>query len=388
LVALHTDYIKNKQFKDIQLSGPFRKWEHTHIFESISEGRSRLVDQIDFEPLFPKISVFFAENIIQNKLKKTFAYRHKITHNDLDMISKYNYNSYSIGVAGSNGLIGRELVPLLRLFGNRVYRIVRKHTEKDDEIYFDISSGTFENIKEPLDVVINLAGEPISEGFWTDKKIKAIYDSRVIFTKQLIKAITKLKKPINHFINASAIGFYGDSSDPLDENGAKGVGFIPDLCYDWESAAYNDHFPTAILRIGVVLTPKGGALKQLLKFTNLNLGATLGDGSHYISWIAIDDLLYSIVHILYNRLDGVLNLVAPKPVTQKYMIDMLAKKLKRLRFLNLGEKSVELIYGQLGREVLLANCCVVPTMLTRTGYSFYFSELENALDHLLGVSNE
>lgn len=388
-VAEHTGYIKNKQFVDIQLSGPFRKWEHTHLFESISYDRSRMTDSILFEPIFAAFSSIFAEKVIYSKLEKTFRYRHTITANDLNFIKKIERDRpLNIAIAGSNGLIGRELVQFLRLLGNNVYKIVRKPTDMGGEIYFDIDNSELKGVSVSLDIVINLAGEPISEGLWTDKKLKAIHDSRIVFTKRLISALSKLENPIKHFINASAIGFYGDSRDKLNEKSPRGVGFIPELCEKWEEAAKNDLFPTSILRIGVVLTPKGGALKQLIKFANLNLGATLGKGDQYVSWIAMDDLIYSIAYILYNRLEGVFNLVSNSPVTQKDMIDTISKKLNRLRFLSLGEKGVKLIYGKMGEEVLLSSSFVVPEALEKSGFSFCFPYLDSALNHLLGVKDE
>ncbi|ADR19649.1 TIGR01777 family oxidoreductase [Calditerrivibrio nitroreducens] len=388
-IAKHCDYVKNNQFKDIQLTGPFRRWEHTHLFGSNEYGKSYLTDRIEFEPLFSSISRIFAENMIREKLIKTFRYRHTVTKNDIDFIKKQSTNKqFVIGIAGSSGVIGRELTSFLRLLGHTVYKIVRKIPKQRDEIFFNLEKEELTNLSEPLDIVINLAGEPISEGLWTDKKLKAIYDSRVVFTSKLIQAIKKLEKPIIHYINASAIGYYGDRKERLSEDGSKGDGFISDLCQKWELAAKNDLFPTTILRIGVVLTPKGGALKQLLKFVNLNLGATLGDGEQYISWITMDDLIYGITHILNNRLEGVFNMVSPSPVTQKEMMDTISNKLRKVRILSLNRKTVELIYGRLGKEVLLANNYVIPDRLNLSNYNFYFPYLESALDHLLGVKDE
>ncbi|MGC8768579.1 TIGR01777 family oxidoreductase [Calditerrivibrio sp.] len=384
-ISKHCDYVKNKQFKDIQITGPFRRWEHTHLFGSNKDGKSYLTDSIEFEPLFSSISSIFTEKLIREKLRKTFSYRHTITKNDIDFIKKQHTDKqFVIGIAGSSGVIGRELTSFLRLLGHTVYKIVRKTAKQRDEIFFNLEKEELTNIPEHLDIVINLAGEPISEGLWTDKKLQAIYDSRVVFTSKLIQAIKKLEKPLSHYINASAIGYYGDRRERLSEDGSKGDGFIADLCQKWEQVAKNDLFPTTILRIGVVLTPRGGALKQFLKFVNLNLGATLGDGNQYISWITMDDLIYGITHIIHNRLEGVFNMVSPSPVTQKEMVDTISNKLKKVRILNLNRKTVELIYGRLGKEVLLANNYVIPDRLNLSNYKFYFPYLTSALDHLLG----
>ncbi|MCX8084426.1 MAG: TIGR01777 family oxidoreductase [Calditerrivibrio sp.] len=385
--AKHTDYIRYKQFKDIQLKGPFRRWEHTHIFNKLDENSSLLKDVIYYEPMFNMFLI--PEKLVASKLKRTFRYRYTITKNDLSFISKYNNSSpMNIAIAGSNGTIGRELVPILRSHGHRVYRIVRTPSTEKDTILFDIEKGVLKGNFDTIDTVINLAGAPIAEGRWTVEKLRDIENSRIFFTKQLIKALSQTNTTNLHFINASAIGYYGENNHPLDEQGPKGKGYIAELCHQWEESAKNDLFKTTILRIGVVLTPKGGALKKLLSLTKYNLSAVLGSGNQFISWISIDDVIYAICHIIYNKLTGVFNITAPNPVTQKELVDILSKRLKKVRFLTLNEHIVKTLYGTLGTEILLSSCRAIPEHLTKTSFTFYFPQLNSTIDHLLGVVDE
>lgn len=385
--AIHVDYIKNKQFKDIQLSGPFRKWEHKHIFNEIDEQHSELIDDIYFEPMFRPLSNIFAEKLILQKLSSTFSYRHTITKNDLDFLNRIkSKKKFNIAIAGSGGMIGRSLIPLLESHGHTVYPIKRK--KDDNSIYFDEKNselmGNFENI----DVVINLAGEPIGEGRWTEEKKRLFEKSRIDFTKSLVSACSKLQHIPEHFINASAVGFYGNSIQQLTEKSPKGSLYISDLCDRWEKATENNFMKTTILRIGVVLSPASGALKKLITLCNLNLGAKLGTGEQLISWITIDDLTYSVLYIIYNSMDGVFNMTTPNPVSQRELVDKISANLKRTRFISLNEDIVRTVYGKMGDEILLSSSNIYPERLIKSGFNFYFDDIDKALNHLMGISNE
>jgi len=139
---------------------------------------------------------------------------------------------------------------------------------------------------------------------------------------------------------------------------------------DWEDAVKNDLIKTSILRFGVVLSPKAGALRKLINLCRANLGASLGKGDQYLSWITIDDAIYAILHIIYNEIDGIFNLVAPNPVTQKELVDKISDKLNRVRFLSLNEHLVKLFYGEMAKDVLLASSYVTPKHLLDTGLNF------------------
>ncbi|MEF3255542.1 MAG: TIGR01777 family oxidoreductase [Deferribacterales bacterium] len=386
--AKHLDFIPYKQFKDIQLTGPFRKWEHTHKFIEIEQNRSKLIDEIEYEPMFKPISNIFTAEMITKRLHSTFNYRHTITKNDLKLLEKYPpKEKYKIAISGSSGLIGKALIPLLQTHGHEIVRIVRQKTEKDDEITFDIKEEKFIGNTNNIDIVINLAGKPIGDSRWTLERKKEFESSRIAFTRALVNALCKLDNKPKRLINASAIGFYGNSKEILTETSPKGDLYISHLCNQWEEASKNDNFETTILRIGVVLSPTGGALKKLIELGKFNLAAILGTGDQYISWITIDDLIYSIVHIIYNDLTGTFNLTAPEPIKQKDLIKIISNKLNRLNFLSLNDKIIKLIYGEMADEILLANNYVLPEKLINTGFQFFFDKIDSALNHLMGCEN-
>jgi uncharacterized protein (TIGR01777 family) len=283
-------------------------------------------------------------------------------------------------------LIGQALTGILKTHGHKIYKIARTPTNRQNEIFFDQKNSTLFGDFEPPDIIINLAGEPIGEGTWTDNKKAAFYKSRVDFSRSLLNACLKVDKKPLHFINASAIGFYGNSANTLSEESPHGVSFLSNLCADWEKAVKNDFIKTSILRFGVVLSPGGGALRKLINLCRVNLGASLGRGSQHISWITIDDAIYAILHIIYKELEGVFNLTTPNPVTQKELVDMISVKLNRIRFLSMNEHVVKLIYGEMADDVLLANCNVIPKHLLDTNFKFYFPCIDEGLNHLLGIN--
>jgi uncharacterized protein (TIGR01777 family) len=327
-----------------------------------------------------------AGNTIYKKLATTFGYRHTVTGNDIDFLKRYPINTKCIAIAGSNGLIGQSLTGILKTHGHKIYKIVRSCTNKHDEIFFDQKNSTLCGDFEPPDIAVNLAGEPIGEGSWTDNKKAAFYKSRVYFSRSLLHACLKLDKKPSHFINASAIGFYGNSDNTHSEESPHGNSFLSNLCVDWEEAVKNDFIKTSILRFGVVLSPRGGALRKLINLCRVNLGASLGRGSQHVSWITIDDAIYAILHIIYKELEGVFNLTTPNPVTQKELVDKISRKLNRVRFLSLNEHVVKLIYGEMADDVLLANCHVIPKHLLDTNFKFYFPCIDEGLNHLLGIN--
>ncbi|MCA1981007.1 MAG: DUF1731 domain-containing protein, partial [Calditerrivibrio sp.] len=167
----------------------------------------------------------------------------------------------------------------------------------------------------------------------------------------------------------------------------KGDLYISDLCEKWEKSTENSFMKTTILRIGVVLSPASGALRKLINLCNLNLGAKLGTGEQLISWITIDDLIYSILHIIYNKLEGVFNMTTPHPVTQREMVDKISANLKRTRFISLNEDLVRAVYGKMGDEILLSSSNAYPEKLIKSGFNFYFENIDKALRHLMGINS-
>ncbi len=392
-IAQHIKCEKNHLFQDRQISGPFAKWVHTHRFMADGEDASFLEDEIEYALPFSPITRFPGAYLIRKKLERIFHYRHFLTARDLEehMAVDAGNQPLTILISGASGLVGSHLVPFLTTGGHRVIRLVRqKEAVAEDALFWDPRKGIFELDHEmPIDVVVHLAGENIGDGRWTKKKKQEIMESRDKTTALLAEKIRKLEKPPNVMINASAIGFYGNRGDEwMTEEDRCGPDFISGVCSRWEEAALparENGIRTVFLRIGVVLSPKGGALKKLLPVFKTGLGGALGDGTQYMSWIHLDDVIRAIYHGIYEeRLDGPVNVVAPEPVQNNEFASVLGRVLKRPSFFTVPKSIVRLVFGEMGKEVPLSSTRVVPGRLKETGFSFHYPDLEGALGALLG----
>jgi len=239
-----------------------------------------------------------------------------------------------------------------------------------------------------IDSVVHLAGEPIAKR-WTPEVKRRIRDSRVKGTRLLSQALASLAIPPCVLICASATGFYGDrGAEWLDEASAPGEGFLAEVCREWEAAsapAAARGIRVVHLRIGIVLTLRGGALAKMLPIFRLGLGGRLGDGRAYWSWIMLDDLLEVIQHILANQsLHGPVNAVSPKPVTNAEFTGTLGRVLRRPTISPVPRFALETLLGEMSREALLSSFRVKPAKLIEACFKFRFPELEPALRHLLG----
>ncbi len=295
-------------------------------------------------------------------------------------------------VSGSSGLIGRALCPFLIKNNCKVVRLVRKPVQQvEDTVFWYPEYGILdESNLVGSDVIVHLAGEPIAGGRWTEEKKRAIYNSRINSTKLLVEKISKLPTPPKVFICASAIGYYGDRGDEiLTEESSPGEGFLAKTAYDWEEAAkplQKIGVRVVNLRIGIVLSLEGGALRLMLLPFKLGLGGKIGSGKQYWSWIAIDDLIYIIYEAIINStLTGPINAVSPESVTNYEFTKILGKLLKRPTFLPLPSFMVKLLFGEMGKELLLSSTRVEPKKLMSAGYKFHFPQLEIALRHILGI---
>lgn len=300
-------------------------------------------------------------------------------------------------VSGARGLVGAALVPLLAAGGHRVVRLVRTESagaqtsiQDDAAVVWDPqASDVRPDAFEGFDAVIHLAGENIASGRWTDDLKRRIRDSRVVGTRRLCEVLAQCAQPPTVFLCASAIGYYGDRGDEvLTEQSAPGAGFLADVCCEWEAAVE----PLAAggprivrLRIGVVLSPDGGALKKMLLPFRLGLGGVIGDGTQYLSWIALDDVVGAIRHALEtDSVSGPVNVVSPEPITNRDYTHTLGRVLARPTVLPLPAFAARLALGEAADALLLASTRVEPARLTQTGYTFRYPTLEGALRHLLG----
>jgi uncharacterized protein (TIGR01777 family) len=258
-----------------------------------------------------------------------------------------------------------------------------------DEVSWNPSKGKLNPAAlEGVDAVIHLAAESIAGGRWTRDKKERIRSSRVMGTRLLANAISQLSSPPFVFISASATGYYGNRGEEiLREDSPPDSGFIAQVCRQWEAAtapAGGRGVRTVNLRMGVVLTPTGGFLARMLPLFRMGLGGRIASGEQYLSWIAIDDLIQVISHVLANEtLKGPLNAVSPQPVTNREFTRTLGRVLRRPTFLTVPAPAIRLLLGEMADELLLASARVEPEKLQKSRYAFCYPELEAALRHLL-----
>lgn len=297
-----------------------------------------------------------------------------------------------IAVSGASGLIGSRLCELLAEAGWLVAPLVRRPPRPGSaEIHWNPAGGEVDATGlRGIEAVVHLAGENIAGGRWTAARKALIRDSRVVGTTLLSQCLASLDPPPRVLVSASAIGFYGDRGDePLDETSPPGNGFLPEVCRAWEAAtaaARGAGVRVVNLRIGVVLAAEGGALAKMLGPFKLGLGGQLGNGRQYMSWISRDDLVRAIVHALErDDLRGPINAVAPQPVTNADFTAALGRVLGRPTLAHVPALAVRALFGEMGRDLLLASTRVVPRRLEQSGFVFRHSDLANALRHALGA---
>jgi len=290
-------------------------------------------------------------------------------------------------VSGSSGLVGSALVPFLAEAGWEVGRVVRGEAGPGD-LAWDPETGTLDAATlSAMDAVVHLAGENLV-GLWTEAKKRRIRDSRLNGTRLLSESLAKLALPPKVLVAASAIGYYGDRGDEeLDESSSPGTGFLAEVCQEWEAATHPAReagIRVVNLRIGVVLTPRGGALGKMLGPFKAGLGGRMGSGKQWQSWIALDDLLGAILHTLVaDQLAGPVNAVAPNPVTQSDFARTLGKVLRRPTYAAMPAFVARLAFGEMADEMLLASARVVQRELLSSGYAFRHPTLGAALTPLV-----
>lgn len=300
----------------------------------------------------------------------------------------------NIIISGGSGLIGHALVSSLRKDGHNVKSITRKKNESSENIFWDIDKSIIEVEKlENADVIIHLAGENISgdnpiQGRWTKERKEKILNSRVNGSKLISETILKLKNPPKVFISASAIGYYGDrNSESLNEKSSKGNGFLSDVCQKWEESIQKvkvKNIRVVNTRFGVVLSKNGGALKAMLLPFQMGVGGIIGNGKQYMSWIDIDDVVGSIKHIISkNNIEGIVNIVSPNSVTNYEYTKALGQTLNRPTIFPIPKIGINLLFGEMGNELLLSSQKVIPSVLLETKYDFKYKTIEESLNHIL-----
>ena len=293
-----------------------------------------------------------------------------------------------IVISGASGLIGTQLVTSLKSSGHEVVQLVRRSAAAG-QIMWDPKSGKLDPASlEGCDAVIHLSGAGIGDKRWSDAYRKEILDSRTATTLLLANTIASLQRKPSVFLSGSAIGIYGARGDEqLTETSAHGTGFLADVCKQWEAAAkpaIDAGVRTVFLRTGIVLSPKGGALKKLLPLFRLGIGGKFGNGKQWQSWISMDDEVASIIHLLTANVSGAVNLTAPQPVTNAEFTKVLARVVKRPAIVPVPTFAPKILLGgELADALLFTGQRVIPQALTASGYVFKHSTLESALRSLL-----
>ena len=295
----------------------------------------------------------------------------------------------NILVTGASGLIGSALVEWLHNRGDRALALRRAvGAARSEGPSWNPERGSID-LKSAgrLDAVVHLAGETIAQR-WTPEAQARIRSSRVEGTQLLCKALGQLDPKPRVLVSASAVGFYGDrGNELLDEDSSGGSGFLADTARGWEGAtepAMTAGIRVVHLRIGIVLTPKGGALARMLPVFRLGLGGRLGSGQQYWSWISLDDLLRAIAFALdTTSLTGPVNAVSPGVVTNREFTRLLARALARPALLPVPGFAVKVLLGEMGSEALLGSTRTAPARLVRAGFTFHHAELGAALEAML-----
>ena len=292
-------------------------------------------------------------------------------------------------IAGASGLVGSALIPALAAETAEITRLVRS-SPGAGEIEWHPNHDQIDNVRlEGFDAVINLAGENIAGGRWTDEQKRKIRDSRVNGTHLLSEAMAKLAHRPRVFLCASATGIYGDRGEEiLDEQSEPGSGFLAGVCREWEKAtepAVKAGVRVVNLRFGPILAREGGMMAKMLTPFKMGFGGKVGSGKQYISWVAIDDVVVAMNLALKDEsIRGPLNVVSPNPVTNEEFTKTLGDVLSRPTVFAMPAFAARLAFGEMADEMLLVSQRVMPKKLSDAGYEFKYPDLEGALRYFLG----
>lgn len=292
-------------------------------------------------------------------------------------------------LSGASGLVGTAAVNALSADGHAVNRLVRpggRYLQGD--VRWDPSSGFVAEGMEGTGAIVHLAGAGIGDARWSDARKKVLRESRVNSTRILIGAISRLRRKPQILLAASAVGCYGNRGDEaLSESSSSGSGFLAALARDWEAESLRAEsigVRVVLLRFGMILSAKGGALPRMVTPFKLGAGGRLGNGRQWISWIALDDVMGVIRAALADDgFGGPVNVVSPAPVRNAEFTKILARVLHRPAVFPVPEFALRLAFGEMGGELLLASQRVEPRKLMENRYAFRWPELEAALRSVL-----
>lgn len=293
-------------------------------------------------------------------------------------------------ISGSTGFVGSHLLRACRDLGHTPIRLVRTtRTTSDTSFFWDPSRQEIDpEALQGVDTVIHLAGENVADGYWSRKKKDRILQSRIHSTKFLVNEILKQKKKPKTLICASAVGWYGNrGSDVLDEAQPAGRGFLADVAKVWEkeaNLAAEGGVRVAHLRLGLILSGDGGAMEKILPPFQMGLGGPLGDGSQFVSWITIEDVIRSIFFIMdHKKISGPVNITAPEPVTNAQFGKILAEVLNRPFLIPTPAFALKLGLGDMAKELLLSSIRAIPKKLQDHGFIFENPDLKKVFKKMV-----
>lgn len=293
-------------------------------------------------------------------------------------------------ISGASGMVGTAAASTLRARGHDVNQFVRPgRSFSHGDVRWDPASGSIDaEALEATDAIIHLAGESIGDARWSEARMKILRESRVSSTRILVDAIASLRQKPRVLLAASAVGYYGDRRDEvLGESSSSGEGFLAALARDWEAESLRAEsigLQVVLLRFGLILSSKGGALPRMVTPFKLGLAGRLGDGKQWVSWIALDDVIGVICAVLADaRFRGPVNVVSPAPVRNAEFTNTLARVLNRPAIFPVPAFALRLSLGEMANELLLASQHVVPAKLIQKGYQFRLPQLEPALKSVL-----
>ncbi len=296
----------------------------------------------------------------------------------------------TVVIAGGTGTVGSRLKEILEVQGFSVLILSRnnqKASEDDSIILWDIKKKQVDDRFNEANIIINLAGAGIADSRWTEERKKLIINSRVNTTRFLIEEVLRRSITLDHFISASAIGFYGDGGHDVltEESGIVQDDFLSRVCQLWEREARKASAiskQVAIIRIGTVLSPKGGALEKMSKTIPFGIANVLGSGEQLMSWIHVDDLCGIFRHIIEDNLNGIYNAVAPKVYDNKNFTRILRDTLnKHALLVPVPEFALKIALGDMSR-VVLNSSNVSAAKIIESGYKYIYPDLQNALTNI------
>ncbi len=380
--ALHGKVEPGVSFEDVQEHGPFASWTHRHRFVPVAAG-TEMRDEIAWQS-----AAWMPTRRIGRDLARAFAWRHARLREDLDRHAAAALAPLRIAISGAGGLVGSALAAFLAGGGHTIVPITRSGGSGiawDGRERFDATA------LRQCDAVIHLAGAGVADARWSDARMQEIRESRVVGTGALARLLGEDPGRVRTLVVASGAGFYGDRGEAeCDERSVGGSGFLAEVCRDWEAAAdpCRARVRVAHLRIGVVLSARGGALAKLLPSARVGLAGALGTGRQWWPWIALDDLVHIVLHVLATPdLAGAINAVAPQAARQSELARAVAAAVGMPAFGPPAPAAVlRLALGRMVDDALLTSARITPAALRGAAFRWAQPTLATALASELGAS--